>query len=87
MLLETEEGIWARADATVFRLMMDGGRTERRIQAAERTVAVAFRRVAALRQRRRAGAAREQAAADRRFDRELARALGAPAARPHGSSR
>lgn len=78
MLLETEEGIWARADATVFRLLMDGGRTERRIQAAERTVAAAFRRVAALRQRRRARTAREQAAADRRLDRELSRAWGHP---------
>lgn len=78
MLLETEEGIWARADASVFRLMMDGGRTERRIQAAERTVAAAFRRVAALRQRRRADAAREQAAANRLLDRELSRAWGHP---------
>lgn len=78
MLLETEEGIWARADATVFRLMMDGGRTERRIQAAERTVAAAFRRVAALRQRRRADAAREQAAANRLLDQELSRAWGHP---------
>lgn len=78
MLLETEEGIWARADARVFRLLMDGGRTERRIQAAERTVAAAFRRVAALRQRRRARTAREQAAADRRLDRELSRAWGHP---------
>lgn len=78
MLLETEEGIWARADATVFRLLMDGGRTERRVQAAERTVAAAFRRVAALRQRRRADAAREQAAADRRLDQELSRAWGRP---------
>ncbi len=78
MLLETEEGIWARADATVFRLLMDGGRTERRIQAAERTVAAAFRRVAALRQCRRASAAREQAAANRLLDQELSRAWGHP---------
>ena len=78
MLLETEEGIWARADAQVFRLLMDGGRTERRLRAAERTVASASRRVAALRARRRAGAAREQAAADRRLDQELSRAWGRP---------
>jgi hypothetical protein len=78
MLLETEEGIWARADAQVFRLLMDNGRTERRMQAAERTVAAAFRRVAALRKRRRAGASREQAVADRRADRELSLAWGRP---------
>ncbi|MDQ1229689.1 MobA/MobL family protein [Sphingomonas sp. SORGH_AS_0879] len=78
MLLETEEGIWARADARVFRLLMDGGRTERRIQAAERTVAAAFRRVAALRQRRRADAAREQVAVNRLLDQELSHAWGHP---------
>lgn len=78
MLLETEEGIWARADAQVFRLLMDGGRTERRLRAAERTVAAASRRVAALRERRRAGAALEQAAANRRLDQELSRAWGRP---------
>lgn len=78
MLLETEEGIWARADAQVFRLLMDGERTERRLQAAERTIAAAFRRVESLRKRRRAAVAAEQAAANRKLDQELARAWGRP---------
>lgn len=78
MLLETEEGIWARADAQVFRLLMDGERTERRLQAAERTIAAAFRRVESLRKRRRVTVAAEQAAANRKLDQELARAWGHP---------
>ncbi len=78
MLLETEEGIWARADARVVRLLMEGGRAERRLQAAERTVAAAFRRVAALRQRRCASAAREQIAVVRRLEQELSQAWGSP---------
>lgn len=76
MLMETEAGIWARADAQVFRLLMDGDRSPRRLLAADRTIASAIRRVAALRQRRAAQDAREYAAADRRLAREFKRAWG-----------
>lgn len=76
MLMETESGIWARADAQVFRLLMDGDRSPRRRLAADRTIAGAIRRVAALRQRRAAQDAREHAAAERRLARECAPAWG-----------
>lgn len=76
MLLETEAGIWARADATVFKLLMDGSRTERRLQAAGRTLASAHRRVAALRAMRAAADARAHAAAERQIDREFRASWG-----------
>ena len=76
MLMETEAGIWARADAQLFRLLMDGDRSPRRLLAADRTIASAIRRVAALRQRRAAQDAREHAAAERRLAREFAPAWG-----------
>lgn len=76
MLLETEAGIWARADATVFKLMMDGGRTERRLQAVGRTIASAHRRVAALRSMNAAAEARAHAAAAREIDREFGPSWG-----------
>jgi len=76
MLLETEAGIWARADATVFKLMMDGGRTERRLQVAGRTIASAHRRVAALRSMNAAAEARAHAAAAREIDREFGPSWG-----------
>lgn len=76
MLLETEAGIWARADATVFKLLMDGSRTERRLQAAGRTIASAHRRVAALRAMRGAADARAHAATERQIDREFGASWG-----------
>lgn len=76
MLLETEAGIWARADATVFKLLMDGSRTERRLQAAGRTIASAHRRVAALRTMRASTDARAHAAAERQIDREFGPSWG-----------
>lgn len=76
MLLETEAGIWARADATVFKLLMDGSRTERRLQAAGRTIASAHRRVAALRTMRASADARAHAAAERQIDREFGASWG-----------
>ncbi len=76
MLLETEVGIWAKADATVFKLLMDGSRTERRLQAAGRTIANAHRRVAALRTMRASADARAHAAAERQIDREFGPSWG-----------
>ncbi len=93
MLMETESGIWARADAQVFRLLMDGDRSPRRRLAADRTIASAIRRVAALRQRRAAQDGREHAAADRRLAREFGPAWGravrvrAEPARAHASAK
>lgn len=76
MLMETEGGIWARADATVFRLLMDGGRTERRMLAADRTIAAAHRRVASLRRARAMQEHRESVAASRQVEQDFARAWG-----------
>lgn len=76
MLLETEDGIWARADATVFRLLMNHDRTGRRLQAADRTIASARLRVEALRRRKRAAEAREHAKGARELELELAPAWG-----------
>lgn len=76
MLLETEAGIWARADATVFRLLMNHDRTGRRLQAAARTIASAYRRVEALRRRTQAADARDHAKAEREVEREFAAAWG-----------
>lgn len=76
MLLETEAGIWARADATVLKVLMDGSRTERRLQAAGRTIASAHRRVAALRKMRASADDRAHAAAERQIDREFGRSWG-----------
>lgn len=78
MLLETEEGIWARADATVFKLLMDGGRTERRLQAARRTVAAAHQRVATLRRLRGAADARAHRATECQIEQELRASWGKP---------
>lgn len=76
MLMETEGGIWVRADATVFRLLMDGGRTERRMQAADRTISAAHRRVASLRRARAMQEHRESVAASRQVERDFAHAWG-----------
>jgi hypothetical protein len=76
MLLETEAGIWARADATVFRLLMNHDRTGRRMQAAARTIASAYRRVEALRRRTQAADTRDHAKAAREVEREFAAAWG-----------
>lgn len=76
MLLETEGGIWAKADATVFRLLMDGGRTERRLLAAGRTIDMARHRVAALRRRQDGADARAYATAAREVEREFAATWG-----------
>lgn len=71
MLLETEAGIWAKADATVFQLLMKNDRTGRRLRAADRTIANAHRRVEALRRRKGVAEAREHAKAAREVEREL----------------
>ena len=61
MEFESEAGIWAKADATVFRLLMGENRTERRATAAERTIVAAHKRVGIVRRLRAARIAREQA--------------------------
>lgn len=76
MWMETEGGIWARADATVFRLLMDGSRTERRMLAAERTISSAHRRVASLRRAQAMREHRESVAASRQVEREFAHTWG-----------
>ena len=78
MEFESEAGIWAKADAAVFRLLMGANRTERRAMAAERTMAAAHKRVGIVRRLRAARAAREQDVANRRLDRALERAWGRP---------
>ncbi len=78
MEFESEAGIWAKADATVFRLLMGANRTERRAMAAERTMAAALKRVGVVRRLRAARAAREQDDANRRLDRALKQAWGRP---------
>ncbi len=78
MEFESEAGIWAKADATVFRLLMGANRTERRAMAAERTMTAALKRVGILRRLRAARAAREQDVANRRLDRALEQVWGRP---------
>ena len=72
MLLESEGGIWAEADSRVFAMLMAPNRTARRLMAAERTKGGAFQRVAALRKRQDAQAAREHRKAERELEKELA---------------
>ncbi|WP_375399073.1 MobA/MobL family protein [uncultured Sphingomonas sp.] len=71
MILMTEAGIMAEADARVFGLLMASNRTARRMMAADRTIAGAYARVATLRQRQEAKASRDHARADRELAREL----------------
>lgn len=76
MMLMTEAGIMAEADARVFGLLMSANRTARRMMAADRTIAGAYARVATLRRKQEAKASRDHA----RADRELVRELGASVA-------
>lgn len=73
MMLQTEDGILAEADARVFRMLMSANRTSRRLMAADRTIAGAHRRVATIRRIRQARSAREHAKADRDLAKEMAR--------------
>ena len=81
MLLESEAGIWAQADARVFALLMEPNRTERRLLAANRTITAAVARVAALRRWMVATAERENMRAARAVEREM-RELGRAWGRP-----
>lgn len=79
MMLQTESGIWADADARAFAILMAPNRTARRKLAAERTIDAAVRRVAALRRSQAAAASREHMRAERALEqeaRELERAWG-----------
>lgn len=79
MMLQTESGIWADADARVFAMLMSPNRTARRKLAAERTINAAVRRVAALKRSRAAAASREHMRAERALEqeaREFERAWG-----------
>lgn len=71
MWLQSEEGIWAEADARTFQLLMKPNRTARRLMAAERTMAGARRRVELLRSRRASAEARSAAKAARQLEREF----------------
>lgn len=73
MMLQTEGGILAEADARVFQMLMSANRTARRLMAADRTIAGAHRRVATIRRIRQARAAREHAKANRDLAKEMAR--------------
>jgi len=70
-MVATESGIWARADARIFKLMMAPGRADRKALAADRTMANAAWQVASLRQRAAAKAAREFRQADRAVEAEM----------------
>lgn len=76
MQVETESGIWLKADEKVMRLLMSVDRTGRRMQAAARTIVAAYKRVAQLRKRQNVQAAREHAAAERSVEQEFKRAWG-----------
>lgn len=89
MQVESEAGIWVRADATVFRLLLGVNRTARRMMAVERTKDAAHRRVGIVRRLRAARAEREHAAVVRKLNRELDEAWGCPIRirqdhKPHG---
>lgn len=76
MEIETEAGVWAKADATVFKLTMGVNRSERRLAAAGRTISSAHRRVGLIRRLRARKAQREQQMADRALQRELDKSWG-----------
>lgn len=71
MMLQSESGIMAEADARVFQMLMSANRTTRRLMAADRTVAAAYRRVATLRRMQAAQASREHAKAEAELEKEL----------------
>ena len=71
-MLQTEGGVMAEADARVFHILMSANRTTRRLLAADRTIAGAYRRVSTIRRLRQARAAREHKKADRDLAKELA---------------
>ncbi len=70
-MVASEGGIWARADARVFKLMMAPGKADRKALAADRTMANAARQVASLRQRAASKAARDFRQADRAVEAEM----------------
>jgi hypothetical protein len=76
MLIESESGIFTQADAQVFRLLMDGNRTERRLLAAGRMMDGARRRASAVARLRAVRDAREHARAAREVEREFGDAWG-----------
>lgn len=78
MMLMTESGIMAEADARVFGMLMSANRTMRRLMAADRTVAGAYRRIATLRRMQEANASREHARADREIAKEFGGDTTAP---------
>jgi len=73
MMLQTESTIFAEADARVFHMLMSANRTERRLMAADRTIASAYRRVATLRRLQQAKASRAHANAERELAKEFGR--------------
>lgn len=72
MHLISEDGVMAQADARAFAILMAPNRTARRLASADRTIAGAINRIAAMRRKREAGAERTYAIADRALQRELA---------------
>lgn len=76
MLLQTEGGIWAEAEARVFKLLMGPNRTQRRMLAADRTIAKAHQRIHTLRKLAEARDARAEASARRAVEREFEPAWG-----------
>lgn len=71
MMLQSESAIFAEADARVFRMLMSANRTQRRLMAADRTIASAYHRVATLRNLKQARASREHANSERELAKEL----------------
>ena len=78
MMLMTESGIMADADARVFGMLMSANRTTRRLMAADRTIAAAYRRVATLRRMQEGKASREHAKAEREVAKEFGTASTTP---------
>ncbi len=76
MQVETESGIWLEANEQLIRLIMSVDRTGRRMQAVNRIIVAAFNRVAQLRRRQDAQAAREHAAAERSVEQDFKRVWG-----------
>lgn len=75
MMLMTEAGIMAEADARVFGMLMSANRTTRRLMAADRTIAGAYARIATMRRMQEMKASRDHARADRELARELKAAI------------
>lgn len=76
MQVETESGIWLEANEQVIRLLMSVDKTGRRMQSVNRIIGAAFNRVAQLRRRQDAQAAREHAASEWSVEQEFKHVWG-----------